>query len=368
MKELKNSTAPKSSNKISIPNWDDVSYETIKDLCASINQDHIEYSKRFLEKAGYIKKIGFGNHIAQTMQLAIEAEALNQPVESEYKKIAFEKHIEEINEFYSVFELNKGEFIEVDNNIETILGLSISEFTIPNLFGLNPAFPLYHANDVSHVIRWAGIAYAVLDFPGIEIHPNREYYKVSFRINTEKSKLAHIKEKKYVTLEKKCFLKINSENLNFKFPRYHFDKWNVFSAENFEFVKPTFISNNIQSTILNTLSYLLNAAILDISPKYLLMLNERRTYDRNKEIANSINQKIKSRTNSNFEFTENQIADYFSKTIRGKITNMAIKWDKIGSYGEVVSEQQAITIAQQFGLLPIPDKILDTIYNCISFE
>ncbi len=47
---------------------------------------------------------------------------------------------------------------------------------------------------------------------------------------------------------------------------------------------------------------------------------------------------------------------------------MAIKWDKIGSYGEVVSEQQAITIAQQFGLLPIPDKILDTIYNCISFE
>ncbi len=71
MKELKNSTAPKSSNKISIPNWDDVSYETIKDLCASINQDHIEYSKRFLEKAGYIKEIGFGNYISQTMQLAI---------------------------------------------------------------------------------------------------------------------------------------------------------------------------------------------------------------------------------------------------------------------------------------------------------
>jgi len=368
MKELKNQITPKGSSKISFPSWDDVAYETIKELCNSTNQDHIEYSKRFLEKAKCIREIGFGNHIAQTMQLALEAEALNQPVDSEHKNIVFKKHIEEINEFYSVFELNKGEFIEVDNNIETILGLEISEFTIPNLFALNPAFPLYHANDVSHVIRWAGIAYAVLDFPGIEIFPNREYYKVSFRINTEKSRLKHIREKRYVLLEKKCFLKLNSENLNFKFPRYHFDKWNVFSAENFEFVKPTFISNNVQSTILNSLSYLLNATILDISPKYLLMLNERRTFDRNKEIANSINQKLKSHANSNFEFSENQIADYFSKTIRGKITNMAMKWDKIGTYGEVVSEQQAITIAQQFGLLPIPDKILETIYNCISFE
>jgi hypothetical protein len=368
MKETKKNDRQKEMQKTVFPNWEEIVYQKIKELCHLNGQNHIEYLRRFLEKSEKIKQIGFGNHIAQTMQLAVDAEALHQPRLSKIEETHFEKQNYEINEFFSIFELNIGEFIMVDKRVEDIIGIDAYNFTIANMFALNPNFCLFHPNDVSHVIRWAGIAYAVLDFPGIEIIPDREYYKVCFRINTESSKLNHIKEKKFVLLEKKCFLKVNSEDPNFKFPRYHFDKWNVFPAENFEFVQPTFVSNNNQSTILNCLSYLLNAAILDIAPKYLLMLHERKKFDRNKEIANSINEKIKLYTNQEFEFSENQIADYFSKTIRSKIKNMSLKWDKIGTYGEVVSEQQSITIAQQFGLLPIPPEIVEIIYRSISFE
>jgi hypothetical protein len=171
-----------------------------------------------------------------------------------------------------------------------------------------------------------------------------------------------------VTLEKKCFLQLNEENPDFKFPRYHFDKWNVFPSDNFEFVKPYFVSSEKQSFILNKLSYLMNAYLLDISPKYLLMLDARKEFDRNKEIANEINSSIKKITEFDFQFSENQIADYFSKTIRNKIGSMAEKWDKIMEYGNVQSEQQAITIAQKFGLIPIPMDIKEWIYMNLSCE
>ena len=355
-------------SKIQFPDWQEISYQTIKSRCQEINQDHLEYSRIFLEKSEKIKSIGFGDHIAQTMQLALDLDCFNQNEVNNYNKVNLNAQIEEINEFYSVFELNKGEFTEVDSKIIEVLGIEPNDFSILNLFAINQNSTLYHPEDVSQVIRWAGIAYAVLGFPGIEIHPNREYYKVSFRLRTSSSKLEYLRKKETVVLEKKCFLKISGAIEDFKFPRYHFDKWNVFPSDNFEFVQPYFVSNNSQSEILNTLAFLMNAYLLDISPKYLLMLDARRKFDRNKEIANCINSNLERITNTDFKFTENQIADYFAKTIRAKITQMAKKWDKINDYGTVVSEQQAINIAQKFGLLPIPENIAKDIFLNISCE
>lgn len=354
--------------KLSFPDWHEIMYSLIKGYSNELEQDHIEYSKTFLEKAEKIKNIGFGNHIALTMQIAIDSNAFNQEESEFINPDDFKKNITEINEFYSVFELNKGEFIEVDTKIEDILGISPNNFTIAKLFAADLHNPLFHPEDVSHVIRWAGIAYAVLGFPGIKILPLRDYYKISFRLNTESSSLKQIQRKKFVTLEKKCFLQLDEINTNFKFPRYHFDKWNVFPSENFEFVKPYFVSTEQQSAILNKLSYLMNAYLLDISPKYLLMLDSRREFDRNKEIANEINTNIKEFGQIEFQFSENQIADYFSKTIRNKIGFMAEKWDKIMKYGSIQSEQQAITIAQKFGLIPIPHDIKEWIYMNLSYE
>ena len=368
---MNTSTAKNTSfSKVYFPNWDEIIHSYLSDLSRNdANKEFSDYVNVFFEKITEIKNIGFGNHIAQTMQIALTAEALQQNESSDEEINDFARNaFREFNQFNTIFELNSGDFISVDKEIERVLGLKPEVFRIPNLFGLNPEVPLYHPDDVAHVIRWAGIAYGVLSFPNFKIHSDTEYYKVNFRISTNLSSLPAIKEKKFLELEKKCFLKSDSSKENLRFPRYHLDKWYVYDADHFNYVKPKFVTSPEHSDAMNTLAYLMNAYILDLSPKYLLMLNSRRSFDRNKEIAFSINEAIKSNTGIENCFTENQIADTFAKTIRNKLYQICKKWDVFGSYEPIISEQQSLHYANKLGLLPVPNNVLSTIYKNISYE
>lgn len=359
----------KQFSKIIFPNWDEVIHSYLNELNAEFPQTNFsEYVKIFFDKIEEIRNIGFGNHIAQTMQMALTASALTKP---EVDKSIISSKISnlqgEFNQFHSIFELNTGNFIYVDPNVENLLGIHPNVFSIPNLFGLNPNITLYHPNDVSHVIRWAGIAYGVLSFPNFKINSSKEYYKVNFRLATELSNNPKIKSKKFVELEKKCFLKANDEEDNLKFPRYHLDKWTVYGAENFTYVKPQFVSDPHSSEIMNSLAYLMNAYLLDIHPKYLLMLNGRKQFDRNKEIALSLNKSIEETCGMVDFYTENQIADTFAKTIRNKVYQTCKKWDSFGDYSEIISEQQSLDYCHRLGLLTIPNSIISHIYRNISY-
>jgi hypothetical protein len=363
------SSKNKQFSKLTFPNWDEVIHSYLNEMNSEFPTVNIsEYVKIFFDKIEEIRNIGFGNHIAQTMQIALSANALSKP---EVEKSIISSKISnlqgEFNQFHSIFELNTGNFIYVDPNIETILGIHPNLFSIPNLFGLNPEIRLYHPNDVSHVIRWAGIAYGVLSFPNFKINSSKEYYKVNFRIATEISTNQKIKSRNFVELEKKCFLKANEDNDNLNFPRYHLDKWTVYDAENFSYVKPQFVSDPHSSELMNSLAYLMNAYLLDIHPKYLLMLNERKQFDRNKEIAFSLNKTIEQNCAVTDFFSENQIADTFAKTIRNKVYQTCKKWDSFGDYTEIMSEQQSLDYCNRLGLLPIPNSIISHIYRNISY-
>jgi hypothetical protein len=356
-------------SKLNFPDWDEVIHSYLNEMKLASNDSNItEYVKVFFDKIEEIRNIGFGNHIAQTMQIALTASALSKP-EADEKAVARKilNTLGEFNQFHSIFELNSGNFIYVDENIENIIGIPVSDFTISNLFALNPNVQLYHSDDVAHVIRWAGIAYGVLSFPNFKINSSKEYYKVNFRISTHNSSIPKIKEKKFIELEKKCFLKSSDDNDNLLFPRYHLDKWTVYDAENFSYVRPQFVSDPESSEYMNSLAYLMNAYLLDIHPKYLLMLNGRKQYDRNKEIALSLNKSIHEKIGIPDFYSENQIADTFAKTIRNKVFQACKKWDLFGDYTEIVSEQQSLDYCHRLGLLPIPNSIISHIYRNISY-
>ncbi len=369
MKNKKSTTFGIEYSKILFPSWDDIIYSYIKQNLSDDSEKESNMFKSFFDRIDKIRAIGFGNHIAETMSLAIDASAFQNPeVQNAEILDLLKKSMNNINEFYSIFELNSGSFIELDSSIQNKLGLTSNDFTIPNLFALNPSNPLYHKSDVCHVIRWAGIAYAVLGLPSFKIEDFSDYYKISFRIPTSTSSNELISSKKYVTLEKKCFLFCDTPSQSLKFPKYHFDRWSIYDAENFTYVQPQFISSIEQTEKLNCLAYLMNAYLLDINPKYLLMINQKKFTDRNKEIANNINKNLEYKLGIISYFSENQIADSFAKTIRYKVQEMSEKWDFIDDKKHILSDQQAFETCNQYGLTPIPSKIEDLIYDCITLE
>ncbi len=362
-------TFGKDFSKIVFPNWDEVIYSFINQNLSSEPLNSSEYFKSFFDKIDKIKNIGFGNHIAESMMLAIDASAFAAPDVSKNEIYdLLKKSMNEINEFYSIFDLSTGNFIEVDSTVEKKLGIKPELFTIPNLFALNPDNQFYHKSDVCQVIRWAGIAYAVLGLPNFKIDNFSDYYKISFRVPTNLSSNESLRLKKFVTLEKKCFLFCDTPSKSLKFPRYHFDRWSIYDAENFTHVQPLFVSSPEQTDNLNSLAYLMNAQLLDISPKYLLMINQKRFTDRNKDISNNINENIDLHHGASDYFSENQIADSFSKTIRNKVHNMSIKWDFVDDIKPISSDQQALETCTRFGLTPLPSRIEELIYKCITFE
>lgn len=369
MKNKQTTQTGKNLGKINFPNWDEIIYSYIKENISNDDQYLSDNFKSFFSAIEKIKNIGFGNHIAQTMTLAINSAAFENPeVQSEEIKDLVKKSLNDINEFYSVFELSSGNFAEIDSSLEKKLGISHEKFTIPNLFALNPEIPLYHKSDISHVIRWAGIAYGVLGIPIFKINDFNDYYKISFRIPTELSSIESIRNKKYITLEKKCFLMCDTPSKSLKFPKYHFDKWSIYDSEFFTYVQPLFVSSPEQGDKLNSLAYLMNAFLLDINPKYLLMINQKKFFDRNKEIANNINDKLEKLHHIPNHFTENQIADSFTKTIRTKVQNMSNKWDLLENINHINSDQQVLETCNKYGLTPIPSKIENLIYSCITLE
>jgi hypothetical protein len=369
MKNRKSTKNGQEFSKVLFPSWDEIVFEYIQRNCSDDTKTESNYFKSFFDKIDKIRSIGFGNHIAETMTLAIESTAfLNPEIPRGEIVDLIKKSMNEINEFYSVFELNSGNFIELDVSIEKKLGMKPEIFTIPNLFALNPSTPLFHKSDVCHVIRWAGIAYGVLGLPSFKVDDFSDYYKISFRIPTDLSSNLILRNKKFITLEKKCFLYCDTPSKSLKFPKYHFDRWSIYDAENFTYVQPQFISSVEQTDKLNTLAYLMNAFLLDINPKYLLMLNQKRFSDRNKEIANNINENLEQKYGIIDYFTENQVADSFAKTIRNKVQGMSEKWDFIDDKKTINSDQQALEICNQYGLTPIPRAIEELIYNCITLE
>lgn len=312
----------------------------------------------FLSNASLITNDMANKSVSLAMQMMISKSGEYLPGESidsileKLKSSTFNS-----NEFYTIFNITESRYSLVDETVSSKLGIASDSFTLTNLLGLTPGEIIVFEEDLPHFIRWAGIAFLLFSLPGFTFKSNSDYFTIKFRV-----KLAQTG--KVISLEKKCYLSNECISTKDFIPNFHFDKWTILPREDGSVVKPLFVSDFEQSESMNTLAYLFNAALLNFPIKYLLILDERITSDRNKGVAVAINDQIAKRSNLQSNFNENQIGDYLAKTIRPKISQLSSTWTNRDII--IDNDNLAVIEAKSLGLLPIPQNIKDMMFERIE--
>ena len=338
---------------LSFATWKELLVEYFKSIDNQI--DVSLFLKAIDSRIGEIHNLFENNNPEAAMRLMNSAEGNYIPSNSYEEIIDFLKQYRiGNNQFYTVYDSAKNEYLFVDEKVSDYLKVSKDEFSI-EWFLDNSDKGFIHKEDFPHVIRWAGVAYAILSMPIFTFKVNQEYYKISFRPSSKISLGSGVQ-----LIEKKSYLAISDKDKNLCFPSLHFDIWTCLHANEEPVVKPVFVSDQNQTLKMNTLTYLLNAYLMGFPTKYLLMLDERRSTDRNKDVANELNRRLHEASNIISSFSEQSVGDTFAKTIRKKVTELNQIWSFTRETSQ--SEPESITILKSLGLLPIPQNIKDLMY------
>lgn len=370
MRETKTRNVRSVSSKIFFPSWKSLLMNTIIEMADKFNTHDEKYTdsiSKIIRKLSIVQRNVHTNPPLIAMQVLMDASGEYIPTLNirEIMKKVNDITIG-INEFYSIYDLKKGKFIAVDSKVKDILGIDPDRFTIQALFGMEPQNKLFHPEDVDHIARWAGIAYIVLAFPGFSFKAIHDHYKVNFRISTEGSQQENLKALNDIMLEKRCYLVYDDRQPLSNEPSFHFDRWTVYDSSQFEYVSPVFVTNFQQGSYMNALAYLLNAFLLDVPVKYIAILDEKRHSNRNKAIANKLNQNmLRYAPSIAYSFDEYQVGDCFAKSIRPKMAEVMKLWDRNADDITVLSDQEALHCAKKLGLIPMPTIVKQMLYKNI---
>lgn len=353
------------SQKIAFTNWKtsltkflELEMSKNPNLCLPV----AKYLSQFIEKMDLIKNDIANKSASVSLQMMIRAMASYEqdkdlPSLQDLTKLFPSSK----NEFQSIFNIEENKFIWVSSNIEKTLGIKNEDFNLENLIGIN-GDPMIFAEDLPHFMRWAGISYLLFSIPGFKFESNNDYQLIKFRINTSNSEIKEIKNLNSLVLAKKSQLYISNESTSESgIPKYHFDTWTIYDASFFDHVKPHYVTSFTQSSFMNDLAYLINCILIDFPVKYLLILNERSKHDRNKLVANTMNEKLQKFAKVDGNLDEYKIGDYINKSIKPKLTNVCKNWcpelkeDIIGDY-------EAINYAKKMGIIPIPAQVESILY------
>ncbi|MFM9983696.1 MAG: hypothetical protein ACKVOK_00590 [Flavobacteriales bacterium] len=270
------------------------------------------------------------------------------------------------NEFYAVFDVKKNDYTIVDKRIEEVLGFRPEDFSLPSMLGFKPNGLTIHPADACHMSRSALIAYMVICIPGFKWKAMKDFYRARVRANVSNSQLKVVREAEWLTLEKKAYMShYETDEKNF-IPMYHLKRWSVFDESEYSGTCPYFGGDPYQSTYRNVYWYLLHANLLDIPIKFILMLHSRQTKDRYKAIALDLNENMSKFNQLKIQFDEGQVADCFAKTIRPKIAEAINIWENRQEKLVILSDQESVAYAKTLGLLPVPKKVLELIYQNID--
>ncbi len=268
------------------------------------------------------------------------------------------------NEFYAVFDLQTGQYREMDSKLDTLLGFKPEEFDVPALMLKDSFTHIFHPRDHYHMLRWACLAQTMVAARIFRWSSMEDQFRIRFRVRTQKSNIASYRAHEYITLEKLCFL-FNEETSAGCKPAMHIDKWLIYDRSEFEHVRPSWISTLDRQGNLNAILFLLNAAIINFPVQYLVYLHERSMADRNKVIAAKLQENILKNTGIEAPMEEQAVADCFAKTIRPRMEQTINSWEfrKSDDLCSLESDAQAVQAAKSLGLLPIPEKVLKVIYS-----
>jgi hypothetical protein len=270
------------------------------------------------------------------------------------------------NEFYAVFDLQKAQYREMDAKLDTLLGFKPEEFDVPALMLKDSFTHIFHPRDHYHMLRWACLAQAMVAARIFRWNSMEDQFRIRFRVRTQKSNIASYRAHEFITLEKLCFL-FNDETPDGCKPSMHIDKWLIYDRSEFEHVRPSWISSLDRQGNLNSVLFLLNAALINFPVQYLVYLHERSMADRNKAIAARIQEHIFKNTGIDTPLEEQAVADCFAKTIRPRMEQTVNAWEfrKADDLCHLESDAAAVQTAKALGLLPIPEKVLKSIYAAV---
>jgi len=345
------------SQNIQFPTWREVVQLSVLEQENTSSKSTIEKVNAFMSQSETISKDMANKTISIAMQMMIQASGQylpNENIDDILPRLDETSILN--NEFYTIYNISNSTYEIIDDSIQQKLSISKNDFSLPNLLSITKGNISIENIDLPHFIRWAGIAFLLFSIPTFKFTSYQDYYLIKFKVIAN--------GKKYL-LEKKCYLSKKSIESRDTIPKYHFDKWTILPSSTQNVVKPVFVSDAEQTELMNNLAYIFNAALINFPVKYLIMLEERQYFDRNKEVGREMENSIKENANLTAEFSDIQIGDYFKKTIRKKIAETYTNWTG-EEKKECSSETEAIQLATQLGLLPIPAGIKKLIYSRVS--
>lgn len=374
--EMTSATPSHVLDKISFPTWKELFVSIIHDFCAQKNVEsacYIRAANESFKLLGSMRPqlqencLKFIPSVAYTQMagLCSKPEYLDdiKPLHLDFGSIKFG-----VNEFYSVFDIRENDHVIVDPRIEEVLGIRPSQFSFRALSGADPDSPLFHPEDLNHAVRSAIVCYFMVNFPGFEWVAHRDFYRARFRVSTAHSSLQELRDLEYVMLEKRSYMLVDQMTGKGNSPMRHLNRWTVYEPHEFNGIQPYLSSTPFQTKFRNLMFYVLNAHLVGLSVKSVYLLNQRIQYDRNKSIANHVNEQIAHYHSLRYEFTENQIGDAFAKTIRGNVAQAVRYWEGLETKPEVQSDLDALHYAKRLCLVPMPPLLQDLIVQnvCIG--
>lgn len=375
MKSSKSDTA-KSQNSIKpeFPDWREIIDALIIELesrqesknsnIKSVCYEHIGVLNQI---RGLIKTDLNKFHVGVAFQLASRVQCSPNPSNSLENSLALlENSSLNSNEFFSIYDLAIGEHIYVHDKVKDVLGINPDKFKTTAFFGMDPEVNLYYEHDILHILRFATMVYQVLSIPGLEFKALQDFHQARFRVNVANSEIKELREMGHIMLEKRTYWITEKSLKDDSAGRHLLYRWSIYHPTQFNGIEHYFVTDLVRSRFMQDFSYLFNAYSLGISPKFILMLDARTKFDRNKAIAAAINEDIKRYAGINVELDEGQVADCFAKTIRPKVAEAINIWEKRLISLVIHSDIEAVYYATRLGLLPIPARIKELIYRNIT--
>lgn len=357
--------------EIEFPGWENIIKTTIIKYFEKYKDTGIDPLKNFddvMSRLKMLRQIISNEHPAKVLDfVSATVPEIDEKANAEFLKSVIQKVSKEWtgpNEFYVLFDIKKCDYVYVDERIRTVLGIEPHMFNIKSISALDEDCPLFHSDDLSHVVRFAILALMMMSLPFLRWNKFKEHYIARYRMGTSISSIGELRKKGYVTISKMCYSLHHPSDVLPATPRYHIDRYYVYSDEEIGHVTRSFVSDFEQTIFMNTLHYLFNSFLVGLSPKYVCMLEERRNNDRNKAVANAMNAHLRRLKGLDNEFDELQMANCFAKTIRSKIESAMNESDRFffGKNIHIQSDQEAAYYAARLGLLPLPEKIRDEIF------
>lgn len=164
---------------IGFATWKELLIEYFKSIDSQI--DVSNFLKSIDSRIGEIQNLFENNRPEAAMRIMNSAEGNYIPSNSFEEILGFLKQYRiGNNQFFTVYDSARNEYLFVDEKVSDYLKVRKEDFSI-QWFLDNSEHGFIHKEDFPHVIRWAGVAYAILSMPIFTFKVNQEYYRISFR-------------------------------------------------------------------------------------------------------------------------------------------------------------------------------------------